>query len=80
MRGLIELQSFRSDNQNTWNRIMKKEIPGTTNDLPSAKVVYPVNRLMRGNAEVILVHEGEEYRLRVTRNILHCKNKLILTK
>ena len=53
---------------------MKKEIPGTTNDLPSAKVVYPVNRLMRGNAEVILVHEGEEYRLRVTRN------KLILTK
>ena len=54
---------------------MKRTIPGTEPTVPSAKVVYPVDQLMRGNAEVILIHEGEEYRLRVTRN-----KKLILTK
>ena len=54
---------------------MKKENLDIQTILPSAKVVYPVEQLMRGSAEVILVHAGEEYRLRITRN-----KKLILTK
>lgn len=36
---------------------------------------YAVAELLRGGREVILVHEGAEYRLRITGN-----GKLILTK
>lgn len=42
-------------------------------DQPPRRV--PVQTLMQGAAEVILVHRGVEYRLRVTAN-----GKLILTK
>lgn len=35
----------------------------------------PIEDLLRGRREVVIVHKGEEYLLRVTRN-----GKLILTK
>lgn len=36
---------------------------------------YPVADLLQGGREIILVHDGSEYRLRITG-----KGKLILTK
>lgn len=37
--------------------------------------VIPADRLFRGNQEILIAHNGETYRLRITRN-----SKLILTK
>lgn len=39
------------------------------------KRVITSRELLGGNREIIIIHDGEEYRLRLTAN-----NKLILTK
>jgi hemin uptake protein HemP len=43
--------------------------------LTEKKPRIPSNRLFEGKTEVIIVHQNEEYNLRITRN-----GKLILTK
>ena len=50
---------------------------GTTNiaEPPSKKPRIESNHLFQGNSEVVIVHQKEEYNLRITRN-----GKLILTK
>jgi hemin uptake protein HemP len=42
---------------------------------PGKKPRIESNRLFQGNNEIVIVHEKEEYNLRITRN-----GKLILTK
>ena len=50
---------------------------GTTSvtEPPSKKPRIESNHLFQGNNEVVIVHQKEEYNLRITRN-----GKLILTK
>lgn len=47
----------------------------TTADNPTPKVRVLVSELLQGRREAILVHDGSDYRLRITAN-----GKLILTK
>ena len=47
----------------------------TPNVTPSSTPAFDVAELFRGRNEVRLLHRGQEYRLRVTR-----QGKLILTK
>lgn len=47
----------------------------TTADNPTPKVRVLVSELLQGGREAILVHDGSDYRLRITAN-----GKLILTK
>ncbi len=42
---------------------------------PASVLTYAVSDLLRGGREAILVHNGAEYRLRITAN-----GRLILTK
>jgi hemin uptake protein HemP len=42
---------------------------------PAARVRHDVSDLMKGGREAILIHRGQEYRLRIT-----AAGKLILTK
>jgi hemin uptake protein HemP len=46
-----------------------------TNVMPSSGPRWSVSELMKGGREVVLEHDGQDYRLRITS-----KNKLILTK
>lgn len=52
---------------------MKFQKKGHTSD--TAKLVISSQELFRDQQEVIILHAGEEYRLRITSN-----GKLILTK
>lgn len=49
--------------------------PSVSLEAPGTGHVIDVAALMAGEREVVLMHDGERYRLRVTSN-----NKLILTK
>lgn len=42
---------------------------------PAPSPIVKSEELLRGGQEIIITHQGETYRLRITRN-----NKLILTK
>jgi hemin uptake protein HemP len=46
--------------------------PGTRTFLPG---IIPTDYLFQGNQEILISHNGEHYRLRITKN-----GKLILTK
>jgi len=52
----------------------KREGPGSQTPRPQRKRINTAD-LMQGAREIILLHEGEEYVLRITRT-----GKLILTK
>jgi hemin uptake protein HemP len=53
-----------------------KHTAATSISAPSAKKPrIESNHLFQGNSEIVIVHEKEEYNLRITRN-----GKLILTK
>ena len=52
--------------------------PGTSETAvphPTKKPRIESNQLFQGNSEIVIVHQKEEYNLRITRN-----GKLILTK
>jgi hemin uptake protein HemP len=51
------------------------EVRGRPKSSPSLLPRVPVSDLMAGGREAVLVHDGTEYRLRLTSN-----GKLILTK
>ena len=58
------------------------QTPGTSHELPASSVVSCPQRkrittadLMQGAREIIVLHQGEEYLLRITKS-----GKLILTK
>ena len=54
----------------------QKDLPSPTEaHLEPGFPVFPVHELFRGTREVRLRHDGQEYRLRLTK-----RNKLILTK
>jgi hemin uptake protein HemP len=53
----------------------ESEVRGQPKSSPSLLPRVPVSELMEGGREAVLVHDGIEYRLRLTSN-----GKLILTK
>lgn len=58
-------------NDNSSNKAMSHPSQSTVNEAP----VVSIEALLTTNREVVILHEGERYRLRITSN-----NKLILTK
>jgi hemin uptake protein HemP len=52
-----------------------KTSPADTDNTTEGGVRYRVDELLKGSREAILVHRGQEYRLRITAT-----GKLILTK
>lgn len=52
-----------------------KPTPPTDSTKPEQPIVVETRDLFRGCREVLIVHEGVQYRLRLTR-----RNKLILQK
>lgn len=51
------------------------DTPSTPGRKPAAPGIIPTDALFRGNQEILISHNGEHYRLRITKN-----GKLILTK
>lgn len=51
------------------------KLPHQPNETTGTVRRYEVSELLQGSREAVLVHEGAEYRLRITAN-----GKLILTK
>ena len=50
-------------------------LPDGTGQQPCPLGTFPADRLFQGRQEVLIAHQGETYRLRITKN-----GKLILTK
>lgn len=54
---------------------VREEIAGRQTAQPTSSTVYASEALFRGNREIAIRHQGEFYRLRITR-----QGKLILNK
>ena len=50
-------------------------LPNDTEQCACPADIVPANRLFQGNREILIGHNGDTYRLRITKN-----DKLILTK
>jgi len=57
------------------NLIAKRSTTTAESASNSKKLRIESNHLFQGNTEIVIVHQNEEYNLRITRN-----GKLILTK
>ena len=53
----------------------RDDLPAAVDDGPSTRLRIPSRDLFRGERELVILHAGNEYVLRITRT-----DKLILTK